>query len=162
MTERRVAPAAFEWSVFPVVMSASVASCIGTMASGVSPPQAILLSQLGAFAVVAIFEQVYPYHRSRNQSRDDVRVDATHSINIGILVALVTQFVEAGGAAIGGWLSSEVGAGLWPSQAPLPVQPTLALVIGELPGYTVHRIDHAWEPLCALTPRTTARRACIG
>jgi len=146
-TDRRVAPAAFQWSVFPVVMGASVAWCIYRMATGVSPPEAILVPQFCAIAVVAIFEHIYPYHLGWNRSRDDIRVDATHSINIGILVALVAPLVAAGGVAIGGWLSSEIGIGLWPSQAPLLAQLALALVIGELPGYAVHRIEHEWEPL---------------
>ena len=37
--------------------------------------------------------------------------------------------------------------GLWPTQWPLLVQLVLALVIGELPGYTVHRLEHQWETL---------------
>ncbi|MGE4608220.1 MAG: sterol desaturase family protein [Myxococcota bacterium] len=147
MSENRVAPVAFQWSVFPVVMGGCVAWSIYWMATGVSPPVAILVPQISAFAVVAIFEHMYPYHRSWNRSRDDIRVDATHSVSIGIMVALVTPLVVAGGVAIGGWLSSEIGMGLWPSQWPLLVQLVLALVIGELPGYAVHRLEHEWEGL---------------
>lgn len=147
MSENRVAPVAFQWSVFPVVMGGCVAWSIYWMATGVSPPVAILVPQISAFAVVASFEHIYPYHRSWNQSRDDIRVDATHSVSIGIMVALVTPLVVAGGVAIGGWLSSEIGLGLWPSQWPLLVQLVLALVIGELPGYAVHRLEHEWEGL---------------
>jgi sterol desaturase/sphingolipid hydroxylase (fatty acid hydroxylase superfamily) len=55
--------------------------------------------------------------------------------------------VLAGGVAVGGWLSSEIGLGLWPTGWPLLAQAALALVIGELPGYWVHRFEHEWEGL---------------
>ncbi len=147
MKSPRVAPAAFQWSVFPLVMGGSVAWSIYWMATGVSAPVAILVPQISAFVVVAILEHIFPYHRSWNLPRDDIRVDATHSLSIGAMVVLVTPFVASGGVAIGGWLSSEFGMGLWPSHWPLLVQLALALVVGELPGYTVHRLEHEWEGL---------------
>ena len=83
-----------------VVMGGCVAWSIYVMATGVSPPAAILIPQLSAFAVVAGFERIYPHHRSWNLSRKDIRVDATHSVNIGAMVALVTPLVAAAGVAI--------------------------------------------------------------
>ena len=69
VTEKHVAPAIFRWSFFPIVMGTSIAWCIYRMANGVSPPEAILIPQLIAFTVVAVFEHIYPYHRSWNRSR---------------------------------------------------------------------------------------------
>jgi sterol desaturase/sphingolipid hydroxylase (fatty acid hydroxylase superfamily) len=147
MSLSRSAPAAFQWLVFPIVMAASVAWAMRWMAEGGAAPESILVPQLSAFAVVALLEHVYPLHRSWNRSRRDVRVDATHSLTIGALVALATPFVLAGGVALGGWLSGEIGIGLWPTGWPLLAQVALALVIGELPGYWVHRLEHEWEGL---------------
>ena len=96
----RLAPAAFQWLVFPLVMSAAVAWSLHAMANGGAAPSSILVPQLSAFAVVALLEHVYPYHRAWNQPRRDVRVDATHSIIIALLVALATPFVLAGGVLI--------------------------------------------------------------
>jgi len=117
------------------------------MASGVAEPLAILVPQMSAFFVVAVLERVYPYHRSWNISRNDVGVDVKHSLNIGLAVAIATPLVLAAGVAIAGWLSSAIGMGLWPSHWPLLAQAVLALVIGELPGYWVHRFQHEWEIL---------------
>jgi sterol desaturase/sphingolipid hydroxylase (fatty acid hydroxylase superfamily) len=74
-------------------------------------------------------------------------VDATHSVTIGLMIAVATPFVLAGGVALGGWLSGELGIGLWPESWPLLAQAALALVLGELPGYWVHRWEHEWEGL---------------
>ncbi len=147
MSRVRIAPSAFQWGVFPVVMSAAVAWSMYLMSTGTSEPVALLIPQLSAFAVVAFLEHVYPYHRTWNKPHDDVGVDATHSISIALLVTLATPFVLAGGVAIGGWLSSEIGMGLWPTRWPLLGQVVLALVVGELPGYWVHRWEHEWEGL---------------
>ena len=145
--EQPTAPAAFQWLVFPVVMSAAVGWSIHWMASGGAAPQSILVPQLCAFAVVAVFEHVYPYHRSWNRRRDDVGVDATHSITIALMIGVATPFVLAGGVAVAGWLSTRIGTGLWPTGWPLLAQAALALVVGELPGYWVHRFEHEWERL---------------
>ncbi len=143
----RVAPAAFQWTVFPLVMAGVVAWCMYLMANGTGVSAAVLIPQLSAFAVVAVLEHVYPHHRTWNRPRRDIRVDATHSITIGTLVAVATPFVLAGGVVIGGWLSREIGSGLWPTGWPLLAQAALALTIGELPGYWVHRFEHEWEGL---------------
>jgi sterol desaturase/sphingolipid hydroxylase (fatty acid hydroxylase superfamily) len=147
MSKRRTAPAAFQWSVFPLVLAGSVAGSMHWMGSGTVAPAAILVPQLGAFAVVAILEHVYPYHRIWNLPREDVRVDAAHSVTIGLMLTLLTPFVLAAGVAMGGWLSQNFGMGLWPNRWPLLAQAVLALVVGELPGYWVHRWEHEWEGL---------------
>ncbi len=144
---QRVAPALFQWAVFPVVMAGVVAWMMILMAGGTPAATALLAPQFAAFAIVAVLEHVYPHHRSWNLSRKDVRVDATHSLTIGGLVALLTPFVLAGGVMISGWLSDAIGLGLWPTAWPLLAQAALALVIGELPGYWVHRWEHEWDGL---------------
>jgi sterol desaturase/sphingolipid hydroxylase (fatty acid hydroxylase superfamily) len=78
MSQPRAAPGAFHWLVFPLVMSAAVAWSIAWMANATPAPESILVPQLSAFALVAVLEHVYPYHRSWNRPRRDVRVDATH------------------------------------------------------------------------------------
>jgi sterol desaturase/sphingolipid hydroxylase (fatty acid hydroxylase superfamily) len=145
LVRTRAAPAAFQWTVFPVLMGGAVAWSLALMAGGMPPPTAILGPQLCAIALVAILEHVYPYHTSWNRTRRDLHVDAGHSITISVAAALATPFVLAGGVAVSGWLSHTLGAGLWPSHWPLLAQALLALVIGELPGYWVHRWQHRWD-----------------
>lgn len=143
----RTAPALFQWTIFPLVMGGAVAWTMSSMASGTAAEVALLPAQFAAFAIVAVLEHVFPYHRSWNRPQRDVRVDATHSLTIGGLVAVLTPFVLAGGVLISGWLSEAFGLGLWPTGWPLLAQAALALVIGELPGYWVHRWEHEWDGL---------------
>jgi sterol desaturase/sphingolipid hydroxylase (fatty acid hydroxylase superfamily) len=147
MSRDRTAPAAFQWLVFPIIMSIAVAWSMYWIQTGVSAALAVLVPQLVAFAVVAVLEHVYPLHRSWNHNYDDVGVDATHAITIGILVGVTTPLVLAGGVVLGGWLSGEIGIGFWPAGWPLLAQAALALVVAELPGYWVHRLEHEWQGL---------------
>ena len=110
-----------------------------------APALAILGPQFVSFAIVAVFERIYPYHRSWNISRADIRVDATHAVSIGVLLTLVAPFVVSTGVALGGWLSQSLATGWWPGEWPLLLQIVLVLVIGELPGYWIHRLEHEWE-----------------
>ncbi len=143
----RRAPLVFQWTIFPFVMIVVVAWSWQLMVSGVNPALAILGPQLAAFVTVAVAEHIYPYHRSWLQSHHDVRVDATHTVGIGITTGLLAPFVVSAGVAVAGWLSGFFQSGIWPSEWPLVAQIFLALVIGELPGYWVHRWQHAWDGL---------------
>jgi ornithine lipid hydroxylase len=145
--ESRVAPAVFRWSVFPAVMMAAVAGAMVLMARGVSPALAIPICQIGGVLCVAVLEHVYPYQRSWNRPRADVGVDAAHTLTITVGVAAATPLVLGAGVAIGGWLSRSIGSTLWPTEWPIVPQLIVALVVGELPGYWVHRLEHEWDGL---------------
>jgi len=138
----RVAPAWFQWSVFPVVLCASIIWAIALIDSGTNPPVAILGPQLVAFAILAVLERIYPLHTSWNRSRRDIRVDASHALTIGAALAAAAPLTLAAGVAIAGWLSTRFGLGLWPTHWPLAAQLVLALVVAELPQYWVHRLQH--------------------
>lgn len=139
------APLAFQWGIFPLVMGSGVAVSWWLMQGGMEPALAIFWPQVAAFIIVAVFEHVYPYHRSWNKSHADISVDARHAI--GILLAFLTPIAVTIGVAAGGWLSDKFGIGLWPSEWPLLAQIALVLVVGELPGYWVHRWEHQWDGL---------------
>nr|MBC8342134.1 hypothetical protein [Pseudomonadota bacterium] len=85
-----MAPTAFRWTVFPIVMGATVAWTMARMAAGQPPAAAFILPQITAFAIVAILEHVYPLHRSWNRNRRDVHVDAVHGVTIAVLVGIAS------------------------------------------------------------------------
>jgi len=128
-------------------MGMAVGSAWWLMRSGMEPALAILGPQMAAIVIVAICEHVYPHHRSWNQSRGDISVDARHALVILALSGVVTPVLLSLGVAAGGWLSDRIGMGLWPVGWPLLAQIALAMVIGELPGYWIHRWQHEWEGL---------------
>jgi sterol desaturase/sphingolipid hydroxylase (fatty acid hydroxylase superfamily) len=141
------APLFFQWGIFPVVMGLAVFASWWLIGTGMPAPLAIIGPQFAAFAIVAVFEHIYPYHRRWNTTQADVRVDATHAISIALLIALISPPIIALGALIGGWLSTQIGIGLWPHEWPLLLQIALVLIVGELPGYWVHRLEHQWDGL---------------
>lgn len=143
----RQAPRLFQWSVFPVVMGAVIAWSYFLLVRGVNPALAILGPQFAAFFVVAVAERIYPYHKSWLRSEHDIGVDAAHTVGIGVTTGLLAPFVVSAGVAVAAWLSVVVGSEFWPSDWPLLAQIALALVIGELPGYWVHRWQHSWDGL---------------
>lgn len=143
----RPAPLLFRWTIFPVVMGTAVWVSWWLMQSGTEPGLAILGPQFGAIVVVAIFEHIYPHHLRWNISRGDVSVDARHAVFIGVLLALLTPVAVSIGVVIGGALSDSIGAGLWPTEWPLLAQIFLVMLVGELPGYWVHRLQHQWDGL---------------
>lgn len=145
--KKRQAPRAFQWSIFPAVMGLAVLASWWLMQTGMEPSLAILGPQFAAIIIVAVFEHVYPYHQIWNQSRGDISVDARYAIMIGVLAALITPPIVSLGVAVGGWLSDQYGMGLWPTEWPLVLQIALVMIIGELPGYWIHRAEHEWEGL---------------
>lgn len=141
------APLMFQWGIFPIVMGLAVLASWWLIRDGMEPSLAIIAPQFAAIIIVAVFEHVYPYHLSWNENRADVSVDARHAIGIGILLAVITPPAVAIGVAVGGWLSDQFGIGLWPTEWPLLAQIALVLIVGELPGYWVHRWEHQWDGL---------------
>ncbi len=139
------APAWFQWSIFPVVMGGAVMAAIALVEGGMSPAVSIPLCQIAAVICVAVAEHIHPYHRSWNLPQADIGVDTAHTLTITVGVALATPIVLGAGIALGGWLSRTIGTTLWPSEWPLVGQVVIALVIGELPGYWVHRLEHESE-----------------
>src|SRR6056297_327098 len=134
----RSAPAVFQWSVFPLVLGVALYAGWRLMQGGMQPALAVLWCQGGAALAIILAERLYPYHRLWLRSHGDIRVDATHTLGIGIITALASPLAVAGGVYLAGWLSSLYGSGIWPVQWVLPAQLFLALLIGELPGYWVH------------------------
>lgn len=146
-SDAQVAPPLFQWAVFPVVMGGVCLLAWWQMRLGTPPAVAILGPQLFGILAVALLERLYPYHRSWLHSHADIRVDAAHTVTIGLASTLVQPFVISAGVAIATLLSATLGSSLWPDTWPLLFQVLLALVLGELPGYWVHRWQHHWDGL---------------
>ena len=131
------------------------------MAGGMAPPLAILGPQFAAFAIVAIFEHVYPYHVSWNKSHSDVSVDARHAVGIGILIVVITPPMIAIGVAMGGWLSDRFGVGLWPTEWPLLAQIALGAHCRRAAGLLGTPMGAREASTVALPRRTPQRAAAL-
>jgi sterol desaturase/sphingolipid hydroxylase (fatty acid hydroxylase superfamily) len=143
----RLRPAA-AWLVFPLVLGGAVALMIALMARGMAPPLAIVVTDLVAFAAVIAAERVFPYQRDWNRPRGDVATDAGHALVSGVLgQQLARPVLDAGGVVVAAWLSRTLGGDLWPTAWPLVAQLGLALVVGELGAYWLHRLQHEHDLL---------------
>ena len=127
---------------FPVVMVAAIASAIHLMNGGMHPMLAFALTQVPAFMTVIVLERIYPYHKDWNRSHGDVWVDVRHLSLITLTVAVLAPLFRLLGLAIVAWMAVTFGLGLWPNHWPLAGQLVLALVVGELGQYWVHRFQH--------------------
>lgn len=127
---------------FVVVIGGALASAILWMGVGVDPPVALILSQIPAFLVVIFLERWVPFHVPWNQSHGDLAVDIRHGLTIALLATLVDPLFTALGVVVAVALLDGHTLGIWPSEWPLIIQLGLALVIGELGQYWVHRLQH--------------------
>ena len=127
---------------FVVVIGGALASAILWMGVGVDPPVALVLSQIPAFLIVMFLERWVPFHAPWNQSHGDLAVDIRHGLTIALLAALVDPLLTALGVVVAVALLDGHTLGIWPTDWPLIIQLALALVIGELGQYWVHRLQH--------------------
>lgn len=72
-----------------------------------------------------------------------VRTDALHTVSTALTSSLVEAVAFGALAALGARASAALAAPLWPHDWPLALQVALALVLGELGTYGIHRWCHA-------------------
>lgn len=127
---------------FVGVLGASLTSAIMWMRAGVDPPLALVISQVPAFLTLMLLERWVPYHQPWNQSNGDLSVDIRHGLTITITAGLADPLFRAIGLAVAFGLLGGHSLSLWPSEWPVLGQLALALVLGELGQYWVHRMQH--------------------
>ncbi len=141
------AESVFASSVFPVVMTCAVGACILMIEQGVDPGVAFIATLLPSYAAVILGERSFPHVPSWNRSHDDVGTDSAHFVSLIASGAVYNPVLALMGAALGAWLAAQLGATMWPTSWPLLGQLALALVLGELFTYWVHRFQHEWPLL---------------
>jgi sterol desaturase/sphingolipid hydroxylase (fatty acid hydroxylase superfamily) len=127
---------------FPLVMVSALAAAIWGMNRGVEPILAGVMVQLPSFLVVMALERLAPYHPAWNRNHGDLGVDIRHIVTVTLTSGIADPLLRGLGVVLGGWLLGGYALGVWPGQWPLAAQLALALVIGELGQYWVHRMQH--------------------
>jgi len=113
--------------------------------AGWSPVAAFVLAQVPAYGIVIALEWLCPFRSDWSRSHRDVWVDVRHMLTITLFGGLFDTVLRAGALVVLAWLSGHFGLTLWPGSWPLAAQLGLALVIGELGQYWVHRLQHENE-----------------
>ena len=119
---------------------------IVAMNRGVSIEVVTAVAIFLSYVYLATLERLFPLHPEWSRSQGDVGTDLALGATNAVVNFGAEPFVLAIAAGLGGWLSSQYGVGLWPTEWPLVVQLVPALLLGELIEYTVHRAMHerAW------------------
>lgn len=127
---------------FVLITGAALLSAISLMNAGLAPPLALVAAQIPAFLAVIGLERLFPHHAPWNRNHGDLAVDIRHIVTITLTSGLADPVFRALGlvAAVGLLGGHELG--LWPHEWPLLAQLALALVIGELGQYWMHRLGH--------------------
>jgi sterol desaturase/sphingolipid hydroxylase (fatty acid hydroxylase superfamily) len=142
MKKPKIVDAALTYGTFPIVFGGVMGLGLYGVAQGWSP----VLTVMGLTGAVVLLllglERLHPYHEEWLHSHGDIATDLIHNfVNFWIPEIYTVSFV--GGLTVAaGWLSKSLGMTLWPAQWPLVLQLLLALVIGELGTYWIHRLMH--------------------
>jgi sterol desaturase/sphingolipid hydroxylase (fatty acid hydroxylase superfamily) len=84
---------------------------------------------------------------SWNRRAGDWPADGWHFLGSTLTAFGIEPANRVLAAALAGWLSQWVDVGIWPREAPLWAQLGLALLVGELFQYWVHRLQHETDCL---------------
>ncbi len=142
---KRWTQAALTYGTFPLVFGGAMTIAIVGMERGWSPVWTAMALTGAVVLALLLLELVHPYQRDWLRNHADLRTDLIHNlVNFWIPEVYTVLFVGVFAAA-GAWLSSAIGASLWPTGWPLAAQLLLALVIGELGTYWIHRLMHENE-----------------
>ena len=134
--------AALTYATFPVVFGATMGLGVYGVGRGWNPVATAMGLTAAVVLVLLVLEQVHPYQEDWRHSYGDIKTDLIHNlVNFWIPEVYTVAFV-GGFTVAGAWLSNALGMTLWPSEWPLLAQLLLALVIGELGTYWIHRWMH--------------------
>lgn len=130
--------------LFPVVLFGGVAAGATGMALGGSPAGWVAGVTATAAAVLLVAQRWIPYEARWRGTPGEFGVDLVHSG----LTGLTSEAVRAGlWAALVGMAADRGPSGPWPDDWPWVAQLALALIVGDLGAYVVHRGAHGWGPL---------------
>jgi sterol desaturase/sphingolipid hydroxylase (fatty acid hydroxylase superfamily) len=137
------------WGLYPGALCLALLATAAMIARGVPAEAAISgVTVVAGFALYGL-QLLHPAHgRWRAVTARDFGLDLAHSVfTMGGSTALVKAATFTLLYAASARLSAAVGAGLWPDRLPLAAQLALALVVGELGAYWVHRLSHEHSAL---------------
>jgi len=145
MEKPKALDAALTYGTFPLVFGGAMAVAIAGVERGWDPVWTAMGTTGAVVLILLVLERMHPYQRDWLRAHGDVRTDLLHNL-VNFWIPEVYAVVFVGGfAAAGTWLSSWLGMELWPADWPLLAQLLLALVIGELGTYWIHRLMHEHE-----------------
>lgn len=130
------------WLIFPVTVCAALGGATLALGNGAAPSAVVGLGSLASLIVVAALERIQPYRPDWNHSKGDLATDAAYLPTYLGVNALIEPAVRVAAVALGAFVSTALGVGLWPGEWPLLAQLALACVVVEAFDYWPHRLLH--------------------
>lgn len=134
--------AALTYGTFPAIFGGAMTLALVGMARGWDPVWTAMGATAAVVLALFVLERAHPYQRDWLHSRGDLRTDVMHNLVNFWIPEVYTVLFVGGFTLLGARLSDAVGGSLWPARWPLAAQLLLALVIGELGTYWIHRLMH--------------------
>jgi ornithine lipid hydroxylase len=126
------------WTLYPIVVIGSVAAMAVALDRG-WPPLVVAPVLVGVTSVtVHLLEQRLPYRAMWRRPHGDIATDLCHLVLSGGAAQLAQTAIVVGVAAA----AARMPGTLWPAAWPLAAQVALALLVYELGGYWLHRLQH--------------------
>jgi len=133
---------ALTYGSFPLVFGGAMGVALYGISKGWDPVLTAVTLTGAVVIALLVLERVHPYQKDWLRSQGDVRTDLIHNIVNATIPQVYTVAFVGGAAAGASWLSEALGMTLWPTGWPMIAQLLLALVIGEVGTYWIHRLMH--------------------
>ena len=134
--------AALTYGTFPIIFGGVMGLGLYGVGQGRNPVTTAMGLTGAVVLLLLVLERVHPYQRDWLVSHGDVRTDLIHNLVNFWIPELYTVVFVGGFTLAGAGLSNALGMTLWPSDWPLFAQLLLALLVGELGTYWIHRLMH--------------------
>lgn len=128
--------------VYPAIAIAAVTATWLTYVAHDSDYLAVAAGNTVAIVASTLAERILPYRPIWNRSHGDVWTDLCHFAVSSGGMQLVAALLFIPVARIASSLAAGLGSGLWPRQLPFAAQVAIALLVGELGYYWLHRAFH--------------------
>lgn len=137
---------AASWFVYLGVLTTAVAGTLSLRRAGVPEWLAVATITILAGALVLALQRAWAARDEWRRYGRDIWVDLLHAIvSTGAVSALVRAAILGVAVSASALIARAAPAQLWPDAWPMYAQLGLALLIGDLGAYWVHRIAHESE-----------------
>jgi len=130
------------WTLYPGMLAMSVSSTSAGIRAGLPPALLVATTIFASALVISLVQRWMPFEDQWRAEARTYGLDLLHMASTGVAtegyraatVGLLTALAMA--------LQGTFGGALWPNSWPMALQLALALLLGDLGAYWVHRLCH--------------------
>jgi len=134
-------------ALFPLVLGGSLAVALAGLRAGAQPSLLVMVIILVSSAPVLLAQRQLPATAAWKAGPKDFGLDLLHMLSTGVSAEVSRSLTVGLWLAVAVWLRTAVGGHVWPTTWPWWLQLPLAIGIGDLGAYWVHRACHRFPLL---------------